>query len=503
MKTKKGRETMKNKTVKSVIALSVVAALHTSAFAAKVSHDDLTAQIEMLKAQLKALENKVISMSAEKNITQTSEKRIQKLEKKVAKNSKKINKVKAHDAGDNLKFDVDFRTQIDNIDYKLADGTHRKNSSLLSNRLWLGMKYQADENSLFYGTLSYNKLFGENVSSVGNSQFDWITNEAAGNDNALNVKEAYWLYKNDSFLGNEDVAWTASVGRRPSTDGLGISLRVDQERKSAMSHTVNVEFDGGSARFDLEKITGVEGMWLKFCAGRGITNARLRFDSSGYDYTKNTTTNNSDMAGFIFVPWDNGQYSVHTNYARAWNLIGYESNSSTSFTDFGGLELANIMFKADGIGEGISDFLDESIFFASVAMSKTDPTNATHGMLGSKESETGHSYWLGVNTPDGITDDGRFGLEWNKGSKYWRSFTYGEDTMVGSKLAARGTAWELYYNKPLTKALTSSIRFTKIDYDYSGSNGFFGNMGAPNDINSNGAYVKEAQNITGYIRYRF
>ncbi|WP_419770780.1 MAG: DUF3373 family protein [Candidatus Marinarcus sp.] len=481
---------------KSLIALSAVAAIATTS----VANDDVMAQLEALKAQIAKLEAQL----------NQQDKKIVTVEKSVKKNAQKVDLVKAHDAGDNIKWDVDFRTQMDSITYKLGNGTKLKNSSVLSNRLWLGMKYQADENSLFYGTLSYNKLFGEDVNSVGNSQFDWITNEAAGNDNALNVKEAYWLYMNDSFLGNKDVSWTASIGRRPSTDGLGINLRVDQQRKSPLSHTVNVEFDGASVRFNLDKITGVEGMWLKFCAGRGLTNARLRFDNQGYDYAKSTTTSNVDLLGFIFVPYDNGQYSVHTNYAKAWNLIGYEdrvapfgSPDSANFTDFGGLTLANIMFKADGIGDGISDYLDNSIFFASYAMSETDP-NAL-GMLGSTDKERGHSYWVGINVPDGFTDDGRFGLEWNKGSKYWRSFTYGEDSMIGSKLAARGTAIEAYYNKNLTSALSASVRFTKIDYDYTGSNGFFGDFGAPMDTSSAAAgnAVKEAQNITGYIRYRF
>jgi hypothetical protein len=83
--------------------------------------------------------------------------------------------------------------------------------------------------------------------------------------------------------------------------------------------------------------------------------------------------------------------------------------------------------------------------------------------------------------------------------------TYGEDTAIGSKIAARGTALEVYYNKPLTKALSTSIRFVKIDYDYTGSNGFFGDYGTPMDFsnpNAAGA-VKEAQNITAYMRYRF
>jgi hypothetical protein len=507
---------------KSLITLSAVTALSISAYGATPSNADLQAQIELLKAQLKALETKISTKKVETNLTTKQLKRIEKIEKKVARNSKKINVVKAHDAGDNLKFDVDFRTQVDNIQYELGNGEKVKTRALLSNRLWLGMKYKADENSSFYGTLSYNKIFGDNRADVtsadgtaNNANFDWITNEAATNDNSLKVKEVYWLYANDSFLGNEDVSWTASVGRRPSTDGLGINARVDQQRKSALSHTVNVEFDGASARFNLDKLTGVEGMWLKFCAGRGLTNAKLRFSSDGLDYTKDEdTTENIDMAGFIFVPWDNGQYSVHMNYAKAWNLIGNQdraggtpdgvADNNGKFYEFGDMQFATIMFKADGIGEEINDYLDNTTFFASYAMSKTDP-NSNESMLGSSDSETGHSYWIGLNMPDGFTEKGRWGVEWNRGSKYWRSMTYGEDSMVGSKIAARGTAWEIYYNNYLTKALSASVRFTKIDYDYTGSNGFFGDFGTPMSTNSANAAnaVKEATNITGYIRYRF
>ena len=514
---------------KSLIALSAIAALSTSSFAAKVTHADMMKQIEALKAQIEMLEKQIGNANETANTNKVSlekmmggetttvtDARFKKLEKKVDKINKKATVAKAQSAGDNIKWNVDFRTQYDYVSYKRTNASTVKNTSLLTNRLWLNMKYAADENSAFYGTLAYNKVFGDNTATdtnqdgtANNSNFDWVTNEAATNDNEIKLKEAYWLYKNDSFFGNEDIAWTASVGRRPSTDGLGINLRVDQQRKSALSHTVNVEFDGASMRFDLDKITGVEGMWIKFCAGRGLTNAKLRFSSDGQDYVKDEdTTSNVDMAGFILVPWDNGQYSVHMNYAKAWNLIGMKNRDGDptrpdtgKFEQFGDMQFFTTMFKADGLGDGINDFLDDTIFFASYAMSKTDP-NSNEMMLGSSDSETGHSYWIGLNMPDGFSD-GRFGLEWNKGSKYWRSMTYGEDTMIGSKIAARGTAWEAYYNKPLTKALSSSIRFTHIDYDYTGSNSFFGDTGTPMDINQATGQVKEATNIAGYIKYRF
>jgi len=82
-------------------------------------------------------------------------------------------------------------------------------------------------------------------------------------------------------------------------------------------------------------------------------------------------------------------------------------------------------------------------------------------------------YWFGAQLP--VTEEGKLGLEYNHGSQYWRPFTYAEDTMIGSKLAARGDAIEAYFTYQLTDALSAQIRYTKIDYDYTGSNGFFGN----------------------------
>jgi len=166
--------------------------------------------------------------------------------------------------------------------------------------------------------------------------------------------------------------------------------------------------------------------------------------------------------------------------------------------------MATIMFKADGVGEEINDFLDDTKVFVSWAQSTTRPKGS---MLGSSNSEKGTSIWLGANMPCPLTADGRFGVEWNKGSKYWRSVTYGEDTMAGSKIAARGTAVEAYYTKPINKALSFDLRYTKIDYDYTGSNSFFGDDGKPMTMAEATANqmdpVKEATDLRASISYRF
>jgi hypothetical protein len=550
--------------MKKIITLSAITVLASSMYASS----DVEMKLEKMDAQ------------------------IQKLEKKLKKANKNIIELKKHDGQDDIKWDVDFRTSMDSISYTMADGTKYENDDLLTNRLMLGMGFNPNDNTIFKGKLSYNKAYGDTANhaqsnsamGVGFANFDWVTNENA-TDNTVKVKEAYWLYMNDTFLGNQ-IPWTFSIGRRPSTDGLGINMRAGMQYNSPLSHTVNVEFDGMSSRFDLDKVTGVPGMYWKLCTGRGMTNALPRFNMStpGADYTPDKSQSRDiDMAGFIFIPYDDGQYSIHTNWAKAQNMIGftsqamqkfgmaqmgYDPNSGTAqsggmptkylngsptgdaqgnqlavvngydpndatgatyyqnndsliqgammanapkFESFGDLNLFTAMFKADGIGDGVSDFLDDTRFFASWAQSTTLPA-AGMNMLGSNEKQTGTSTWVGLNTPCLLTSNGRLGFEWNKGSKYWRSVTYAEDTMVGSKIAARGTAVEAYYFKPINNALSFNVRYTKIDYDYTGSNMFFGEDGTPMSIADAKAAamagqaampVEKASNLHASISYRF
>ena len=527
---------------KSLIMLSAVAAFSTVSFASDMNKEMLN-QIQVLKAQIEALEKKVSEQETKPVVQQTvvDEKRIEKIEKKLETVSNTATAAKVQSGNDNLKWDVDFRTQVDNIQYKHADGTKSKNDALLTNRLWLGMGYKADDNSSFHGKLSYNKAFGDTANhsqsntNPGYANFDWVTNENA-TDNTIKLKEAYWLYSNDTFLGT-NVPWNASVGRRPSTDGLPINIRNNQKANSPLSHVVDVEFDGFSVRYDTQELTGLTGSWLKICGGRGLTNATPRFDMFSPAYASDDTKNeNIDMLGFIAVPYDNGQYSVHLNYAHAWNLIGFDQTSLNNFNgayaaynpayggtpdattaynlqmaipefkDVGDIDFATILLKTEGIGNGISDYLDDTIAFASFAASKTKPNSK--GMLGSTDSETGTSIWLGINAPCPISpDDSRIGFEWNKGSKYWRSMTYGEDTYAGSKIATRGQAWEVYRNQKLTDALSFGVSYVYMEYDYTGSNSFFGADGTPMTMSQAQAAgqnpVESAQDIRAYMRYKF
>jgi len=426
--------------------------------------------------------------------------------------------------GNSLKLGVDYRFAVDNMQYKMANGDEHGNDAFMTNRLWINMNWAATKNLSFTGQLAYNKAFGQrSTSNTGYNfeTFDWIANENAYDD-VVRVRSAYFLYRNDTFFGSS-VPWTFSVGRRPSTNGHLVSLRDDDKPASPMGHTINVEFDGLSSKFSFDK--WVDGMYIKLCAGRGMSNAAQKFSSAPYS-NSNTANPDIDLLGLIFVPYNNGQYGLATQYYYANNLIDQQFSAmgvpQNSFDTVGGLHSFTANFTVNGIGDEINDYLDDTFFFVSGAVSRTDPKDrgAQTGMLGSAEAQNGYSAWAGIQMPSFMTEDGRWGVEYNYGSKYWRSITYGEDTNIGSKLATRGSAYEAYFTEYLVEDILSlQIRYTYIDYEYSGSNGFFGNTtgnsmsisdiqagaaaGNPQMIGMASQVVDTAQDIRFYLRYKY
>jgi hypothetical protein len=413
----------------------------------------------------------------------TTAEEIAHLQKQIDRLKVKLGKVNAQSANDNIKWGVDFRTAIDSINYDMADGRSMSKNDLMSMRLWLNMAYAPDSHNVFKGQLSMNKAFGADFADPFNTPggnrtfsmgglFDWTTNEAL-TDDTLKVRQAYWLYLGDRAFGL-DMPWTFSIGRRPSTNGFLSNLRDDDPAQSPLGHIINVEFDGLSSKLDLSNVTGITGMSFKICMGQGATNAQPLFATATPYANDADQLSDVKLAGFIFEPYNDGQIITKATWFRAYDLPGLamdmQTGESLGFRQYGDIEGGAFSVLIDGLTE--DGYFADAKVFGSVAYSKTRPDDGK-SMLGSSDNETGTSYWFGTQLP--VTDEGKLGLEYNHGSQYWRPFDYAEDTMIGSKLAARGDAWEAYFTYQLTDALSAQIRYTKIDYDYTGSNGFFGN----------------------------
>lgn len=452
--------------------------------AKKIKKITLEERVRILEEKLAASEAKVEELSGDSV--------------KIDKMNKTLSEVKKHDSGDNIKWGVDLRTAMDSLNYKMVNGDKYSKNALLSTRLILNMKFAADDNNIFKGVLAYNKAFGADFNfdnGSGMDRSDWVTNEALTNNN-LKVKEAYWLYMGDS-MGEANIPWTMSIGRRPATDGMLANLREgNNEYKSPLAHMINVEFDGASTSANVENVVGIPGAAVKLCVGKGSTDAAPMF-SGATNYTDNNPTlDDIRMLTFIITPYDNGQVTSKIQLYRAWNVPGLKNIESPTdgFKNVGNIDGYTWSTLVNGIGE--DGILSETKLFASLAMSKTNPDGGEQ-MLGSSDSKTGTSCWVGAQVP---VLGGKFGAEYNHGSKYWRPFTYGEDTMAGSKLAVRGDAYEAYYIYPLTKALTAEARYTYMDYKYNGSNSFFGNEGNPM---STVAMIDKASDLRFSVQYSY
>jgi hypothetical protein len=409
----------------------------------------------------------------------------------------------------------DYRFSVDMLNYDLASGETAKNDQLLTNRLWLNFSYKPNEHIDFNTKLAFNKVFGQPVIYAPGGKapfdgFDWVAS-TTNTDDELRIKNAYINYRDSSFLGS-NIPWDFGVGRRSTSYNKLNSLRDDMAPNSPLGHIVSAEFDGGHLGFDLAGATGVDGMRVKFAAGRGAS-----YIAPSLSATPDADWGSDiNMIDINFVPYDaNG---IHTEFQgmQITNLIDLQNGG---YDQTGTFNMANYNPAFDNVGDMLlgsfmtSYTMKDATLFASVAMSQTDPhTGKT--MFGSTDKETGTSYWLGAQWKCKLTDNAKVGVEFNHGSKYWRSFTYAEDTVAGSKLATRGDAYEAYFTKHITDGLSFQARYTLMDYDYTGSNGFFGSQtGMPMkiadiekympDSDLANAVVDKAQDIRFYLRYNF
>jgi regulator of replication initiation timing len=474
------------------------------------------AENQKLKAEVQQLKSKLKSSGATGAVAGGSvaelKKEVEETKKIALSNQEKINPVAAND---HIYWSYDLKSNFDYLYYETSsDPKNILTNTVFSNRVRLTGIAKPSDNLKATLQLEANNIYGmsSQLQYSPYQNISWVASETPDDTN-LRVKQAFFNY----FFGPNN-GLMFSVGRRPATEGYPANLREGDDPNSPLAHLVNMEFDGISFQIGNDAISALSetlgdwGAWLKFCAGRGYSSSVGAFPTTTVQagkaqipappYTKDNLKTN-DFAGFILVPYDDGTYALWTETIYAWNVKGNlcDNQGKCTFDDLGDVFGTNILFKITGIsslfGVEDSDFLDDTNAFISFATTRTLPSNGKR-MLGTTKSKWGRSLWIGMDMP-GFGDGDRFGWSVVAGSKYYRPFTYGEDTLIGSFAAARGQGVDLYYNAQIIPHLTAGLRGTYIKYNYAGSNAFFGDMGNPYQD----PYVKKAMDLRAYIRYKF
>ena len=418
-------------------------------------------------------------------------KEVQKLKKDSTRTKKSLSSVKKATGGDNIKFSVDFRNAVDSLSYKINDaynykdstgtlqtaeaGSEAKNNSLFTSRLFLNMAAAPMDGLIFKGKLAIYSTWGAHIFDESTGLKDWSASSKP-TDTVMRLKEAYFVYSNS--IGEQPIS--VSVGRRPSTNGFLANYRENEKSSgSPLAHITNMEVNAMMLKLSWDRF--VEGSYSKFVYGRahtgdttgvyGLNNENGEIPLPYVDGEDNNGDDqNVDFFVFVGDAYNNSQYQVAYEWAHIFNTKGQQfGDPTTKKAAAGTADLFSLALKVEGIGDEISDFLDETTVFVSGAYTNYNAKDG-YQLLGSNNggSQSGSSIWAGVIIPDGFTETGKFGIEYNHGSKYWTPMTWAEDTAIGSKIAVRGDAYEAYWNFNLfgVKYLPSQVRYTYAQHDY-------------------------------------
>lgn len=408
------------------------------------------------------------------------------------------------------------------------------NNALFTSRLRLDLKSKPTRSLSFVGRLSAAKVFGD---STGVKWYNGGPNavtmdgnvSSTGSDSALRVERAFFTYFGD--IG--DTPYHFSLGRRPALGGAPFNFSTStMVGGSPMAHGINWQFDGASLGFNLSEVTGIPGANFKMCWGVGFESGVGSGNS--YSMSYNSDVDDMQFAGWIANLYEDENTKIINMYAHAFDVTdgftglvvmpftlngmdfdgdgrydqyqmnsndgGYISRTEPS-ANIGSIDIVTLLGQSQ-FGQ-VGFFVDAALSHARPSGISANPTMqflGTDALLnsnGEQNNRTGYSIWAGVKTE--LPWQATIGVEYNWGSEYWIGFTGGEDNPAGSKLATRGSVYELFYNHPMVdNKLILSVGAQYYDYEYSGS----GNpMGAPvkiADLNALDAFLPVTDTMWNY-----
>jgi len=441
------------------------------------------------------------------NTTQDLQKQVTELQTSLTEMQEQLDTVQEHDAKDNIKFTIDFRSEYNYINYDYdkysfkgtdLSGTSKGNDSLLASRLFLNMKSSPIDKLTFTGQLAAYGVWGGHAYGFEDPTLKGWSSSSKASDTLLRIRQAYFVYS-DTF--SNDLPYSFSVGRRQATDGFLANHREgNTEAGSPLAHITNMEIDGAMVKVDLSKY--IKGAYIKTVYGRSHNGDGVEtiYDKGGYRpyaQEEGDTNENVDFLILLGSLYDNGQYNVMFEHASIFNTKGLNAITKDISTDAGTAYLDAISFQMTGVGDMVNDFLDDTTLFLSLARTQYNP-NTGHTLLGSSDNEVGYSVWAGFSIPDMMTEKGKFGFEYNHGSKFWTPMTWAEDSIMGSKVGVRGDAYEAFWNFNVMglKNLTGQVRYTYEQHDYTP------NIRCSGWVTPENVDIK-AQNFRAFIRYQY
>ena len=458
--------------------------------------------------QLKSLQQRVDTLESKGKVAGDSAERKQaaaipgKLEKDVQNIYSTLDTVETKTLKDRINLGAELRTRVDDIEVKnmnlgaagFANVSHTDNH--WTNRFRLNMDAEIRKNLLFTGRLTAYKNFADNTT---NQLINDANQGHVPGDSGIKLDRAYvdWIPE------GMPVPLAFTFGRHPSSEGPPQELKENRKRQSTYpSLLFDGEADGVVATVGLERYLGWKQSGLRFAWGKAYQD-----DSASISYLDNYggALKDSNIYAMFFeteIPGVKDSLLV-LSALRASNLpaeskyIGDANN--TSKATIGDMDMFGIHAQANRVADSNFDV------FLSTGLNRTHPNGyitfdpgtgpQNYGLLTTGldavngTSHTGWAVYAGTryNIQSKALNDPKVGFEFNHGSDYWFSFTWGSSELY-NKLATRGNVYDLYYIQPFNENLFARLGVTYIDYNYNMSGLQIGDWGGNTDASLRDVY---------------
>jgi len=458
-------------------------------------------------ARLKAMEDRLNKIEQENSDLKAAVKNVQKDEL-----GARVDDLEKSVFSNRITWGVGMKNMDDYFSGEYSNGTKYFNPNVMSTKLMLNMEAKVTDDMKFTGRLSMYKYWANNLNTSAGDPMDG----RRPGDSRMFAERAYVDW--NAIKGSVPVTFT--IGRQPSSDGPSHEYGDNTVRKSTYSA---LAFDGAAdgivTTFDFEKLTGISNAAVRVAYGKGYQNDACTglgcsATGMGYNGVADTTIYGLFIDGSI--PYvDNSLVQVGVVRAiDVYNPQGaYRDNATGAMTHItpanlavasqalggasvygvqsgGNVTIMGMMAEATNIKDSGLDA------FAHYGVSKSTPRAGVTGMYGSQIDGSGDAYWAGARYDISrlISGAGKFGYEYNHGSKNWVNFTQGSDDIT-NKLATRGSVHDVYYLQPINRYAFFKIGYENIKYDYTGSGMFWGTPVATNSAQAQGMGAFALKNL--------
>ena len=388
-----------------------------------------------------------------------------------------LDKVETKTLKDRINLGAELRTRVDS--FKLKDdaltggvGTVDHNDNYWTNRFRLNLDSEIQKNLLFTGRLTAYK----NFSNLGNDAQNDASQAHVPGNSSLKVDRAYvdWIPE------GMPIPLALTFGRHPSSEGPPSELKENRLRQSTYpSLLFDGEADGVVATVGLERYLGWKNSGIRFAWGKGYQDQQT--GPTAVNYLDNGGNSFDDINVYAMF-FETEIPGVRDSLLVLSALQATDINGMQAGTDkIGDMTLYGVHAQANNVADSGFDI------FLSTGLNKTDPNGRTFmgpggvtGLLNS-DGTSKHSGWsvytgLRYNIPYKPWNNPKVGFEYNHGSEYWASFTWGPSELY-NKLATRGDAYDFYYIQPFNDNLFGRLGYTHINYDHGSMSQVFGEPG--------------------------